>query len=421
MVTEANRSQTYSGLWLVVFLFLSAFALAIFAKFSLVIAFALSLSAIGLLVMAVSIVKNSGAQKVLLSLATFAFCFAVGDIGAWWLNWSGVQTTDTLEFSMNDPVLGFRPVPGQRANAREVNGDQVIFDVSYTINASGMRETPGPETAPCHVVIFGDSLTFGWGLPDHETLAAQFVSAANGRYKAYNFAFPGYGPHQMLRSLETGRVERVLANEPVDLVIYQGIMAHLSRAAGRVSWDLRGPRYVTAGGGEARYTGPFHGAAYAFARKILNKSQIVTYLNNRSADDEDEVRNEDVPLFVAILKQAQSEVDRRFGPGRFMVLFSDDQDALGEEIKTQLADAGVHVLPTEQVIPDIFENSGRYELSPLDRHPNAAFNRLVGDFLAKNAGPQRCRPGADLTKGINQSIGTQADEPVPVENQAPKQ
>src|SRR5262249_40670996 len=152
------------------------------------------------------------------------------------------------------------------------------------------------------------------------TLPAQFVSAANNRYRGYNFSYNGYGPHQMLRNLETGQVERVLANQPVDLVIYQGIMAHLTRAAGRVSWDLRGPRYIIDGSeGSVRYAGAFHGDAYVFARKILNKSQIITYLNNRSENDEDLIRTNDIPLFVAILKKARSEVDRRFGAGHFLV------------------------------------------------------------------------------------------------------
>lgn len=399
MVNKANCSRT-RGLWLVVSLLLGVVALAIFTDFPLLVAVALGASTICLLVIAISIVTNSTAQNILLSLATFSFCFALGEVGAWLLNMSGLETTDTLEYSMDDPDLGYRPVPNQRANAREINGDQVIFDVFYSVNASGLRETPGPETAPCRVIFFGDSLTFGWGLADHETLPAQFVSAANGRYRGYNFSYNGYGPHQMLRILQTGQIERVVANEPVDLVIYQSILAHLARAAGRVSWDLRGPRYVIASSGEAvRYAGPFHGDAYVFARKILKKSQIVTYLNNRSENDEDLVRTNDIPLFVAILKQTRSEVDRRFGSGRFLVLFSDDGNTVGEEIKTQLADAGVDVLATEQVIPDIYENAKVYELSPLDPHPNAAYNGLMAHYLVEHAGPERCRPPAELTKG----------------------
>jgi hypothetical protein len=184
----------------------------------------------------------------------------------------------------------------------------------------------------------------------------------------------------------------VLGNQPVDLVIYQGIKAHLARVAGKVSWDLRGPRYVIIGNGDdVRYEGPFHSDAYVFFRQLLNQSQIVTYLNHRSADDEDLVRLEEIPLYVAVVRTAQREVERRYGPGSFVVLFADDSDKVGIEARKRLSDAGVYVIAFQQMIPDIYSNDTAYELSPLDPHPNATFNNLAARFLAKEIGPQRCR------------------------------
>ena len=381
----------------------------VYYKLPLAFAAIFAILAIYLLSVAFAVVRNSAVQNALVSVATVSLCFAIAEVGAWFLNMAGVQTTDTLEYSMDDPDLGYRPVPGQVARAREFDGNQSIFDVTYTIDSAGYRWTPGPATAPCRAVFFGDSLTFGWGLPDDLTLPARFAAASRGRYRVYNLSFNGYGPHQMLRSLETGRLNRVLGNQPADLVIYQGIKAHLTRVAGRVSWDLRGPRYVIIGNGDdVRYEGPFHSDAYVFFRQLLNQSQIVTYLNHRSADDEDLVRLEEIPLYVAVVRMAQRKVERRSGPGSFVVLFADDLDKIGIEARKRLSDAGVYVIPFEQMIPDIYSNDTAYELSPLDPHPNATFNNLAARFLAKEIGPQRCRHPTNSAGTTNVASPTSA-------------
>jgi hypothetical protein len=51
--------------------------------------------------------------------------------------------------------------------------------------------------------FFGDSMTFGQGVPDAYTLPQAFADATGHRWRVLNLAFPGYGPQQFLRSLET--------------------------------------------------------------------------------------------------------------------------------------------------------------------------------------------------------------------------
>src|SRR6516225_1894587 len=100
MVIKANGSRTRS-LWLLLSLLLSVIALLIFTEFSLMFAVAFGVLSICLLIIAISIVKSSAVQNALLVLATFSFCFALGEVGAWFANMSGIQTTDTLEYSMD--------------------------------------------------------------------------------------------------------------------------------------------------------------------------------------------------------------------------------------------------------------------------------------------------------------------------------
>jgi hypothetical protein len=61
------------------------------------------------------------------------------------------------------------------------------------------------------------------------------------------------------------------------------------------------------------------------------------------------------------------------------------------ETRDQLIENGVRVIPTQQIIPDIYDNDRAYEFSPSDPNPNRAFNDLVAQYLAKEFAPQQCR------------------------------
>jgi len=265
----------------------------------------------------------------------------------------------------------------------------VIFDVTYTIDNNGFRAVP--TTAPlaqCGVAFFGDSFTFGWGLADTETMPNQCVAASGGTYRGYNLAQNGYGAHQMLRMLETGRFDRAVSDGPVNLVIYQGIIEHVARMVGS-PWDPRGPQYVmTADNQSVAYVGPFHGNAYVGLLEWLEKSEIYSYFTPYAL-----ARAQDLPLYVAVLKQAQREVERRYGEGSFVILMWYDKQILDADPTEQFKEAGLNVIPIDRVIPDVNENRAAYVLADEDWHPNALANKKIAEFLAHTVGPQHCYAG----------------------------
>src|SRR5262249_43624964 len=183
---------------------------------------------------------------------------------------------------------------------------------------------------------------------DTETMPSQFVAASSGLYRGYNLAQSGYGPHQMLRMLETGKLHRVVGNNSINLVVYQGIVDHVGRIVGRNTWDLRGPRYVmTADEQGVAYVGPFRSDAYVTFLQQLKKSEIYSYFTSRFFDDRPHV--EDLPLYIAILKQAQREVERRYGAGSFIILFWYDNETLGTDPTKQFNEAGLNVISIERI------------------------------------------------------------------------
>jgi len=346
-------------------------------------------AALGFLTIAFGIARRPAMQNVCVLLASISLCLEIGELGAWFLNASDPQMIDTLEYD-DDPDLGYGLKASQRAQVREEYRQRVLFDVSYTIDTNGLRVIPtATPLAQCRVAFFGDSFTFGWGLTDAETMPNQFVAASSGLYRGYNFGQSGYGPHQMLRMLESGRFDRVVGDGPIDLVIYQGIVDHVARVVGRNTWDLRGPRYVmrTDQPGIV-YAGSFHGSAYVALLEWLKKSDIYSYFTNRFFNDQ--VHVGDLPLYIAILKQAQWEVERRYGVGSFVILFWYDDRLRADLMTEQLKEAGLNVISIERIIPDINENGSAYRLAAVDTHPSALTNQKIAKFLAYTVGPQRC-------------------------------
>ena len=67
--------------------------------------------------------------------------------------------------------------------------------------------------------FFGGSQTFGEGLNDDETIPA-LVQKKTRVHRVYNYAYRGYGPHQMLRMIETNALKDQL-KETNGIAFYQ--------------------------------------------------------------------------------------------------------------------------------------------------------------------------------------------------------
>ena len=277
-----------------------------------------------------------------------------------------------------DPLLGYAPLPGARVEDKQFYDEQVVYDVFYTIGADDLRQTPGvSQAAACRVAFFGCSFAFGQGLNDDQTMPYYFVQASHGRYVAFNFAFVGYGPHQMLREIETGRMASI-ANRP-NLVIYEAIPDHVRRLDGYDEWDRYGPRYVL-DDGSAHYAGPFHRHADELAPLMLRCWTcrfIKAHAKWRRSPSE-------VALFTAMVSQARDLIERRYG-ARFVVVLWDNSGRSGELIR-ELAAKQITVYRVTEIIPGLKTDRPKYVISPFDPHPNAAANRLIGEYLARAIG-----------------------------------
>jgi len=126
----------------------------------------------------------------------------------------------TNGFSVRQPIIGWGPEHAGRFHAEKTDPKSgvPIYSADYTIDSNLLRETLSVETGPA-AVFFGDSLTFGVGLTNEDTLPQVFADLLGRKQRVLNLGFPGYGPQQFLVELQTGRFDGVIA-APARLFIY---------------------------------------------------------------------------------------------------------------------------------------------------------------------------------------------------------
>lgn len=303
-------------------------------------------------------------------------------------------------FFVPDETLGYKPVAGQTLSHRTSIRDEPLYQVSYTVNTDGLRvATPAgvgaSPTKPC-LAFFGDSFTFGEGMPDESTMPYQVWKKLGGQLRTVNFGFLGYGPHQMLAALQHGHLESQGHCRPSH-VVYQAISTHVSRAAGLEAWDSHGPRYVLNADGGVQQVGHFDDVprtALLDRLRSLHRRfpvQLKTTLGQNALyrlflRSHRAVGQQDVALFTGIVEEAKNFVERTYPGAQFHVLFWDFEDDLPivDQVLQQLRKHNVVVYPMSTILPDFPADERRYEISPYDRHPNSMTHEMIADFVAQS-------------------------------------
>jgi len=332
----------------------------------------------GLFVLRAALAERAAAKLAWINAAGILLVFAVAE--------GILQLRPSLELggSLSDGYLhgheslGYAPLAQNRATATRSFAGEVLYDVVYTIDQNGLRMPPpvaegaGQEC----LLFFGGSFMFGDGVMDDEAMPYQVGSKTGGRFRVYNFAFHGYGPHQMLAALEDELVAATIDCVP-RYAIYLGHPEHVMRVAGFASWDIHGPRYVLEpGAGRVAYAGHFDDGL-AFYRRwlvtLLNRSKLVsTFLSRRRPETEASEQ-----LFVGIVDAAREHIEARHPGAEFHVILWDEANS---SLSRQLASAGLRLHHIDAIVPAEERDEPRYTI-PRDRHPTALLHERVADYV----------------------------------------
>ena len=289
-----------------------------------------------------------------------------------------------------DPVLGYGPNPNgkMRVASRREKGDEVIYDVLYSIDEKGRRFTPDRgDKADAAILLFGCSFTFGEGLNDRETFAWRLGEMLGEKFQVFNYGFHGYGAHQMLALAESGRLDALGQRYKQIYALYLTIRGHELRCVGLSPWDQSGPRYILENGA-IKHDGKFSGGATADALfpRFRAYEQIKQKLIAAFA----------MHTHVAIIAQSMRELAARYNAHALTVIWPDFT-----RIEPMLRDRGVRILPLADALPDYASERAKYAIKG-DGHPNALANTRIAEALA--AYIQR-HPYAAETKQLDGAAG----------------
>ena len=331
-------------------------------------------------------IKQRAGRIICLNLALLCALFAFLE-GALWLK-SGLSEGGSFyrikphlarELNSDHPVLGWAPEPGRRYEARKTRGEQVLYDVYYTIDENGFRITPPPNRENAPAILFtGCSFTFGEGLNDEESFPYRVAQKLDGRYKICNLAYSGYGAQQTLANIRHGLYKKALGDSQPLAMIHLSIPDHADRAVGALSWGQRAPRFFAGSDGRLETNGTFEnsgttGEWLRYVRlKEAEKSELGKRLFSYRTSDED------IELWIELLKSARREFQDSFPETPFIVVLLNSPTPTTQKMEEALKKSGLtyHLCYSES--PDLREE--KYKI-PVDRHPNALGAEKLADYM----------------------------------------
>ena len=290
------------------------------------------------------------------------------------------QPTKTIHSPLQvyySKTLGYEPTKNFIDHSIEYKDDTVIFDVKYSIDNDGLRKPPPMSFSDSanSIVFFGCSITFGEGLNDNEVMPNIVQSILKNKFKIYNFAYTGYGTHQMLSAIENKRVDSIVKVDP-KFFIYVAIPDHIVRLMGYRNWDQNGPHYIlNPNTNEPERIGNF---SDQFWRKIIN----IELLNRFRKLNLDEL---DTKLFGAMVQKAKSLLHRKYPKSEFHVLLWHWNNPLGIEMEKELKKYNIETHLVTNIIPDFVEDGRKYCIHwPYETHPNYRFNQKLAKYIVND-------------------------------------
>lgn len=325
--------------------------------------------------------KSNRLRKLLLATASIFLCLALAESAFLIADTYGVGPEDCEivgyeNYYSNDPDLGYYSVPSTTTRVRKVCQDKVLYDVTYTINEHGQRLTNGDRHGDS-IVFFGGSFTFGEGVEDEESMPAVVSRRLRHKYNVVNMGFHGWGPHQMLRLLETER-ERPSVSHHVKHVIYTAISGHVTRCKGEAFWDRSGPRYDLNTAGEINYQGPFPNSPRTVLSRVVKRSWCGQYIQ-RQYDRSKRPTARDYKVFARIVRRAADIIDQRY-QAPFTVVIWSGQTNRDEEMLRALKNEGLSVIEVADFLQS--DDPGTLTIARgLDGHPTPLAYETVGPEL----------------------------------------
>ncbi len=286
----------------------------------------------------------------------------------------------TPGYSVSRPILGWGPgQPGVFHHTMLApNTGQVIFDADYTIGPQLIRVVVSAEAGPV-VAFFGDSGTFGLGVPDAQTLPQLYADAIERRSRVLNLAFSGFGPQQFLRALEAGVYDTLL--KETSAFVFPTVPWHAEWSGCMRDFMMRAPRYELVDG-QPSFRGTCGKRWAGWLQSLSSISSIYSVLVEPLLG---RAGTAEMDLYIAIFVRAGQLAREKYGAAT-VILYIPDANYVrhtgytDQQIMQRLRDGGLVVIDGG-LDPASFP--GQDLTIPADGHPTALANRVRAAMLVK--------------------------------------
>ena len=282
---------------------------------------------------------------------------------------------------MFDKDLGYKPKPDTSHTGTRTKDGKIIYSIRYSTDANSLRITPLDTTKPRtkYAQFYGCSMTFGEGVQSNETIPYYF-GKHDSTYIPYNFAYSGYGPHQMLARLETENVKRIVKeNTGVGFYIY--INDHVNRVLGTMTnYGYNGGQapYYYQVDGQLKHDGLFKEGrkVRSWIFEQLLKSNILRLFKIGYPF---KITPQDYELTAEVMAQASRNYKKQFGNDNFYVIIY-PTTINSSLVINSLKQKGVKVLDYSK----LFNPLEKGYAIPYDEHPTALANEILIQKLVKD-------------------------------------
>ena len=289
------------------------------------------------------------------------------------------KTISNIEYEINNN-FGYYPKKNSVFEEKIFYKDKLINFYNYTINNFGHRKVYNKNYNQKKCLVFhGGSIAFGQSLNDDETLPYQVRKLFEDKFKVFNFAFNGYGPHQFLSKLENNYLNELNMCEKL-IIIYQFIPDHVGRTSGRRSWGEDSPRYIFKNN-ILLQRGFFSNYPFKIIMKIRknfrNSKTISLIYNVRN------VNNKDKEIFLKIIKKIESVSKKNFNKVKFIYIIWDENIGVWKSEKNKLKNIYDYYNNSIFINIDDLQVKEEYKKNkiPEDQHPTKEYNYILAKEL----------------------------------------
>lgn len=296
------------------------------------------------------------------------------------------------------PLAERLPLLTVRANP--FRGWEMVPGVHYTyqhcvqVNALGLR---GPELAPKaaderRILFLGDSLTYGQGVGDDETVPAALARALQERAPSHSWNVVNAGHRAYGTAQELGLLSELGARIQPDIVLLGWYWNDVSERAIQPTFEAFQKRgeFVFDTGGRLEGLARLRWHALELARRSALVMLVHDLFSGKNQMFAPEVIEEGFQRLGTLLLRLREEC-AHLGAMPVMVIFPDSNRLTGVT-RTQPHDeraaglARAHELALIELLPalePLYAESGRLPILAFDGHYDAAANRAMGAYLAE--------------------------------------